>query len=309
MGNPAHMTFAEGIFAMPLLHHFKHQVDHRFGIWISYLHGHMRRMLSYKPKGYTFLGTDWNSFDASIPAWLIRDAFAILYNCFDMSKYQVRGAPTDPDTLPRLWKQIVRYFINTPIKMPDGRVFVKSRGVPSGSYFTSLVNSVCNCIVMHYLLLRSKVAYSQRAFWVLGDDSLIAFKGNLVVNDLAAIALSGFGMMLNGEKSEISDFPSFLGFGLHYSGVPQSKYDKLMAQLCLPSRLDRSLDELASRVRALQLASFGGNKRFLYETQSWLESIGLPDPPDLLSSRSEFKVKLESLNLHGWPPLSRVLIL
>lgn len=305
---PSHMTFAEGMFAMPLLHAYK-QRKGRYGIWIKYLHGHMRYMLSLKPKNYTWLAADWSNFDASVPAWLIRDAFDILRSNLDFSQYQFRGAPTHEDSLPNLWKAIVRYFINTPLKLPTGEVVFKSGGVPSGSYFTSLIDSVINCIVTHHLMLSLKVDYSHSAFWVYGDDVLIAISKPCNVNELAAIAKRVFGMTLNEEKTEIGTYPSFLGFGLHYTGVPQSNYDRLMAQLCLPSRPDRSLGELAARIRALQLASFGGNKRFLYETQLYLESLGMPHPENDLSKRDEHRVKLEYLGLASWPPLARVLTL
>jgi hypothetical protein len=306
---PSHMTFAEGMFAMPLLHAYKQLRTHRYGIWIRYLKGDMRLMMALKPKHYTWFAADWTSFDSSIPAWLIRDAFAILRDNFDFSKYHEYGVPTDPETLPRLWKTMVDYFINTPLKFQDGQVLVKTRGVPSGSYFTSLIDSVVNTIVMHYLMSKLRVHYSMKAFWVLGDDALMAISGNLDVNELARIALDRFGMTLSVTKTEISQFPSFLGFRLHYTGVPQSNYDRLMAQLCLPQRPDQDLGDLAARIRALQLASFGGNQRFLYETQCFLESIGMPSPPNTLNSRNEIFVKLESLGLEHWPPLDQVLIL
>jgi hypothetical protein len=303
------MTFAEGMFAMPLLHAYKQQLTSRYGIWIQYLKGHMRLMMSMKPHGYKWFAADWTAFDSSVPAWLVRDAFAILRDNLDFSRYHEFGVPTSPQSLPRLWKEVVRYFINTPLKFPDGQVFVKNRGVPSGSYFTSLIDSVVNTLVMHYVLTKMRVNYSNKAFWVLGDDALVAIHGNLDVNEFSAIARQVFGLTLNESKTEVDYFPSFLGFKLHYTGVPQSNYNRLMAQLCLPRYPDADQGEFAARIRALQLASFGGNKRFLYETQNYLESIGLPDPPNQLSRFNEMRVKLESLGLGHWPPLEQVLIL
>jgi len=305
---PAHMTFGEGMFAMPLIHAYKQQ-QKNYAIWLRYHCGDMRYMYSVKPPGYTWLAADWSSFYATVPAWLIRDAFAILRENLDFARYQFRGLPTDKESLPRLWKCIINYFINTPIKCPDGKVLVTNAGVPSGSYFTNLIDSLVNCIVVHYLLLTMEMSYSHTAFWVMGDDLLVAISdAKLDLNALAATAKTTFGLELNVEKSEVGEFPNFLGYTMSRNGVPGSNYDRLMAQLCLPSRPDRTLEEFCARIRALQLASFGGNKPFLYETQNWLDYIGMSNPPPL-RKRDELNTKLEALGLAGWPPLERVLLI
>lgn len=176
---PAHMTFAEGMFAMPLIRAYKQQLGSPYGIWIRYQCGDMRYLRSKKLPEYTWLAADWSGFDATVPPWIIRDAFQILLENLDLSRYEFRGIPTDAESLPRLWKTILNYFINTPIKDPDGKVRIKAGGVPSGSYFTNLVDSIVNYIAMAYLLDQKR--YLPSAFYVMGDDVLVAIgKARLV---------------------------------------------------------------------------------------------------------------------------------
>lgn len=298
---PAHMTFAEGMFAMPLIRAYK---AHRgtYAIWVQYSNGGLADLQSRLPPDHTWLGLDWSAFDSSIPAWLIRDAFNILMDQIDMSCYDSWGAPTDSDTLPRLWKRMVDYFINTPVRLPSGKVVRKGQGVPSGSYFTGLVDSVCNAIVIHYLL--SDLSYSH--MWVLGDDCLVAIRSSLCVPTLASAAAGTFGLCLNIDKSEKGKLVSFLGYRMSASGTPMASYDKLMAQLLLPASPDRSIAEFAARARALQLSCFGkGCLRFTHEVQNVLDTFDITSiDPGALHKRDELSTKLEYLGLDHWPPLT-----
>nr|QXV86516.1 RNA-dependent RNA polymerase [Partitiviridae sp.] len=304
---PAHMTFAEGMFAMPLIHAFQQRgIRQNYGISIQYRIGHMRYMQQQKPKGYTWFACDWKAFDQGPPPWLIRDAFDILRKLLDFSAYQFRGTPTDKESLPRLWNAIINYFINTPIKDTDGKIRVKSGGIPSGSYFTNLIDSIINAIVLIFLFEKFAVIYYDGAFWVYGDDGIIAVKGTFDLKEMAAMAKEVFGMELNMEKTEITEFPKFLGFKFTTTGTPSADYERLMAQLVLPSRPDRNQTEFCSRIRALQLASLGGSRPFIYQTQLYLESVNILDPP-MPHRRDEAYVKLEALGLEHWPPLAHIL--
>lgn len=308
---PAHMTFAEGMFAQPLIHAYK-QANGVYGSWIQFSRGHMRYLMSRKksPKN-KWLGWDWSSFDSTIPAWLIRDAFAILRDQLDFSSYEKWGKPTDPDTLPRLWDRIVHYFINTPVKFPDGRVKVKAHGVPSGSYFTQLIDSVVNDIVFHYLCLRTGVNYTENR-WCLGDDYLaeISYNTKFSMSKISELASDVFGMIINTDKTEYGQFVSFLGYTMSPQHIPLAKHDKLMAQLLLPTNPDLSFNDFAGRARALQLSCFGiGCRKFTYQVQSFLDRYGIDADYRAfhLHPKDECLVKLEMLDLANWPPLSSII--
>lgn len=108
----------------------------------------------------TAVALDVKSFDSSIQPWLINEAFDILkeniifkdamsINAFNYSRF---------------------HFITRPVVMPDGRLWLKKLGIPSGSYYTQLIGSICNLILCYY----AQVCHYGQMFktFVLGDDSL-----------------------------------------------------------------------------------------------------------------------------------------
>lgn len=302
---PAHITYIEGMFAQPLI---KASIAKRgvYAQWIQYSKGDMAVLQSRLPQGKQWLGVDFSRYDASLPAWLLRDAFGILKDQISFTQYHGWGRPKSDEYLHLLWNAVVKYFIDTPYTYPSAEgVWRKHNGVPSGSYFTSLVNSVCNCIMMHYLLRGCK--YASTARWILGDDSLTAVD-DVDVEGLAHEARQVFGVTVNVEKTEKGKLVSFLGYRMTKDGRPKANYQKLVAQLLLPDKPDKDIFEVANRIKALQLSCFGyGSLKFTHQTQRWLEDHGLVDTTPHLSKYSDLRPKLESLGLEGFPPLTRVM--
>lgn len=299
---PAHMTYAEGMFAAPLIRAYTASRG-KYGLWINFSKGDMRGLMAKRRTRNLWLGADWDSFDARVPAWLIRDAFDILYAQVDFKHYAEWGAPTDPDTLPRLWDRIIKYFINTPIRFQNGVVKRKRRGVPSGSYFTNLIDSVVNCIMWHYLL---GDRMTQNA-WYVGDDALIEITGGVHLGEIADEAKSVFQMTLNVTKSKIGTHVAFLGYTMGYDRRPKADYNKLVAQLLLPARPDGDLIDFCSRARALQLSCFGlGCVEFTFQVQSFLDDHA-PDFHPCIHSRDPIMEKLAAMDLADWPPLQSVM--
>lgn len=301
---PAHMTYIEGMFAQPLICAYQN-IRGPYGIWIQYRLGDLKAIMSKRPRNYHWLGTDFSSFDSSVPTWLIRDAFNILRSNIDFSSYQFWGKPTTDGTLQRLWCKIVEYFIHTPLRLYDGSTIMKHQGVPSGSFFTSLIDSICDDIVMNYLLDGEKIA----AKFILGDDNLVAVRQGLSLKALAEECELVFGMKLNPDKSEYGEFVSFLGYKMSKEKIPLANYDKLMAQLCLPSKPDRDIGDVVTRVKALQLACFGlGCVRFWEETATWLKTLG-PVAGAPVRKRTDVCRMLEALGLSDLPPMCEVTLM
>nr|QHD64804.1 RNA dependent RNA polymerase [Plasmopara viticola lesion associated Partitivirus 1] len=151
-------------------------------------------------EGETLYGLDFSSFDTKVPAWLIRVAFDILRQNINFETFD--GKPVsknDAQKWRNVWDGMVWYFINTPILMPDGRMFRKFRGVPSGSWWTQMIDSVVNHILVDYLADCQQVEI--RNLRVLGDDS--AFRANDQFDlEVAQHDCEPTGMILKPEKCD-----------------------------------------------------------------------------------------------------------
>lgn len=246
------MTIMEGMFAQPLIHAYNSLRWTPYAIWWRWQKGDMHTLNSKRGR-CKWLGTDYSAFDVNVPPWLIRDAFSILRDNLDFSSYEFYGAPTDPQTILVLWNEVVRYFINTPARLKSGKIVVKHGGVPSGSYFTNMVDSVCNGLISHYLLLSLGINYYEHFF--MGDDSIIRVAEDVDLRVYAQLAEEVFGCKINPDKSECDYFVHWLGYRLAQD-KPKPDLDKLIAQLLVPSKRDIFEHDIYIRARALWICSF-----------------------------------------------------
>lgn len=192
-GYPQSMTLIEATFARPLIDKFlRHRSPMAFGMRKFEL---ASRALPITNSGvrYSF---DFSKFDSSVSIDLIKVAFRILKTWFrSMSHIEDKA-----------WDVILRYFMFTPIIMPDGNVYSKSGGVPSGSYFTQLVDSIVNYIVIQYCFVKvfGKPVLDNKIL-VLGDDCLVGFDGHIPLQAFSRVA-SELGFTMNPDKCHISTF-------------------------------------------------------------------------------------------------------
>jgi hypothetical protein len=230
-GYPASMTLLEATVARPLIESFlKTWSPMAFGLRNFEL---AARLLPIVRSGVRY-SLDFSKFDARASGRLIHAAFKILKTYFmgEDIQFEYQGQST---TVPfeKLWDLIVWYFIHTRIVMPDGELYQKHRGVPSGSYFTQLVDTVINYVTITYAFLKvCGEAPEQHKFFVLGDDSVIGHRQFVRVQALAN-AIGDFGMEINLDKSLVTR----LGQPVHFLGHLWSK--------SLP---DRDEEETAKRI-------------------------------------------------------------
>jgi hypothetical protein len=104
-----------------------------------------------------------------------------------------------------VWERFVSDFIHSRIITPDGSVFQKHKGIPSGSSFTSLVGSVTNLMLLNYVWIRATgAALKSDRVLIQGDDSIIASNTRIDLGELARYAAE-LGFTLSVEKSHVSD--------------------------------------------------------------------------------------------------------
>lgn len=158
-------TRIESAIAEPLLERFKWlKKDVRLGM--NYVHGNY--LGHYKKYGRCLhvKSFDWSAFDSTAGRELISMAFALMRSHF----------PDGPE-IDRVFVYLLSGFMHRNLVCPGGDIVHMSRGVPSGSGFTSLVGSLVNWLVLRSTindLAPEEVARSARMS-VQGDDSYMGF--------------------------------------------------------------------------------------------------------------------------------------
>lgn len=172
------------------------------------------------------IGIDFKSFDSSPQPWLIDLAFNIIEENIEFAEEEQRLS----------FEYSKYFFIHTPVVMPDGRLWRKHIGIPSGSYFTQLVGSIVNHIIMSYIQLK---LYG-RTFktWVLGDDSLFGIPAELGPPDFSAMSeiVKPFGFTIHPDKCVVAMNPrdlDFLGHCARFSRVEREDA-RLMRMVLYP---------------------------------------------------------------------------
>lgn len=152
---PATMVFGEAVFALPLIEAYSRT---EFPFVYDYNHNYETgvdgsRKLYEKMKGQCILGIDYKRFVQTVPEWIIRVAFDILFLNLNILEYQDYGVAR-VDWMVRMWDHIIDYFINTPIRLCNGENYRKKGAIPSGSYFTPIIGSIVNYILMAYVSIK-----------------------------------------------------------------------------------------------------------------------------------------------------------
>lgn len=187
-GYPFEMTILEGRFAQPLIQKFiQRSSPMAYGLYKFELGTLIQHRVVNQGIPHCL---DYSKFDSTIPKELIVIAFKILSSWFTAEDMQEWG-----------WDKVVQYFINTPIVMPDGHIYKgKVHGVPSGSYFTNLVDSVVNSLLLFAGLKELGIDLYWRNLFVMGDDSIFPLHKVLPLEELQKV-LTQYNIRLNIDKS------------------------------------------------------------------------------------------------------------
>lgn len=192
------------------------------------------------------LAMDYSGFDGTIGSQLIGIAFGLLREHLKLD-----------DKQEKLWSRVATYFATCPFVDQYGNVISgRKGGVPSGSMFTQMVDTLVNAIVVEYIFVDEQ----RTRYYVYGDDSLIFLKGTVeeISSKLETYKSEAekLGIIVNLKKTHIcapSEPTIFLGHYDLHSGRP---VDEVLTRLIYPERAFKvDATHLATRVAAYMAES------------------------------------------------------
>lgn len=255
-GYPLAVYMEEARFFYPIMEWLKGS-EHKFPIGYGFemSKGGMAAIseMAVKIPNSKYMMTDWSKFDKTIPAWLIRDAFSLLAELIDFDHvldsegkiWHVRGYRSR-----RRWKKLIDYFIETPVRTCKGERFLVRAGVPSGSCFTNIVDTIVNCLVTRYLSYQTAGHFPVGEVY-LGDDGVCVFPSSSVINleAMSSLASDCFGMVMNSSKSFVTrnvENIHFLGYYNRPVGMPNRDQSLLVVSFIHPERSRSTAEECAA---------------------------------------------------------------
>jgi len=220
-GYPLEMTIIESRFARPLIERFKaRRSPMAFGMSKAELGSIIHRYVVDRPGQIVAL--DYSGYDTTISKTMIKQAFRILGTWF-----------SEEDKVEYAYNDLVSYFIRTPIVMPDGHLYRgKEHGVPSGSYFTQMIDSIVNVALCYALASRFNFRFTPQGLLVLGDDAILNVHHGEVNLNAWASYLAELGLKLNVEKTLLG-VPHFLG-AIWSKGKPDADIQSLVHKAVFP---------------------------------------------------------------------------
>lgn len=253
-GYPLMVYLTEGQYFYPLLAALKDRPKPKIAYGVEIGTGGMQfieEMTAHYSTSNYVVG-DWSRFDKTVPAWLIRDAFKMILRHIDLSQVEsVNGTrwPVRESKTKKRLRAMIAYFIDTPVQLSSGERFIKHGGVPSGSCFTNLIDSIINAIATRYIVFQMTGELPRDDLY-LGDDSIIITNKPLDLDMFAAIAQEKFSMVFNADKSYQTanrQNVHFLGY-YNVHGVPYKPVDTVIASSVYPERPTLNKFETAVRL-------------------------------------------------------------
>lgn len=146
-----------------------------------------------------YVSIDYSAFDQTLSDWLIEDAFSVIKAAF-------KGMSPEES---RQFDLVVHDFIHKELETGYGLISVH-KGVPSGSMFTSIIDSICNRLMVGTYL---RAIDTKGEMIIMGDDNLLYTSYELDRTKLASYLRHNFGVTTHADKCTYGtneDNPEFL---------------------------------------------------------------------------------------------------
>ena len=157
-----------------------------------------------------WISLDYSSYDSTIPSWLIHDVFHMIKGWFRHEEDELIS-----------W--IENQFIHTEVYDYRGELRTKHKGVPSGSYFTQIMDSLCNIVlILTWMyskykdwgyIMRDVFEADTLSMCIMGDDNIIFTRIPLDTQALGSYLRTNFGIEMHPDKCDKGsdqDDPKFL---------------------------------------------------------------------------------------------------
>nr|QYC95706.1 MAG: RNA-dependent RNA polymerase [Pestalotiopsis partitivirus 1] len=162
----------EGLFAYPFLSMFM-TIDSPYFLGRDPRTEVVKFIEQLTLTGKDMFSTDWSRFDQTAEHWEITFVFELLESILKIPNHHTQTA----------WDFVKIFFTNRKIAAPDGTLWLKARGVPSGSYFTNLVDTFINYARIQYMTRRLTGDFiDPKHIRLLGDDALFAISAAYGIN-------------------------------------------------------------------------------------------------------------------------------
>lgn len=172
------------------------------------------------------LTVDYSKFDQHISDWLIREAFDVVRAAFNTHWFDEE-----------LFVVIREDFIHKVFIDGDGQLVESHKGVPSGSMFTQIIDSVVNKLMVDCFMF-AKGVYKWKMV-IMGDDNIIFTKDKIIDKEIAGYLSQNFGVKVSWGKSSHAErgvnHPEFLSRTWTPFGVWRDP-NELFARILFPER-------------------------------------------------------------------------
>lgn len=176
----------------------------------------------WRTKYNKFLSIDYSSFDQTISSWLIEDVFSVIKSGFIL---------TDRES--KLFDIMVHDFIHKKFVLNEGLAQV-SKGVPSGSMFTQIVDSLVNYVVISTYF--DSMEDQKFEMNIMGDDNIIFCSEKYSIEELASYVRKNFGLDIktddkSNEGISYKDDPKYLSMYFSWKGRWRHPYQLISRML------------------------------------------------------------------------------
>lgn len=140
-----------------------------------------RIISDYRVRFQKFMSIDYSSFDQTISSWLIEDVFDVIKSAFILQEEDEA-----------LFDIMVHDFIHKDFVLYEG-VLHSDKGVPSGSMFTQIIDSLVNVLVIRTFF---KSIHGTAKMICMGDDNVIFTSADTSIVELSTYVAKNFGLIV-----------------------------------------------------------------------------------------------------------------